>query len=283
MHNKIIYILGVLVIIAIGTFIFNKSALKQSTQTQVETADKNKIYADLNGDGEKEYIMLDMPADDSSSYLQSIKVYDRLDNVIASLSSEITIKVPMSDSLKVHKLNKNDPRESFSLDFIAGPHQSETMFFELYKDMILPICFKVDVTGPYDCLFYSGNVGYLPIVDLNNDGFMELIETTDEYPGDGQLSSEEKAAIDKVFSGTDSAEGMERIAIREKGGRGRKVIWTIYSFNGEYFVPQIGGDYDKYYDLIGDSIKNKMKKSELSKESLDYIEFVRSFWSRRPQ
>lgn len=289
-HRKVFIFIATIALIGyLGFLAINSNVEKKKPETTVVKQDsspifsENKIYADLNGDGEKEYIVIEMPKDNSIAYLKSIKAYDKSNNVIASLPSEITIKVPMSDSAKIYRLNKNEPREYFSFDFIAGPHQSQTMFFGLTKDLLLPVCFIAQPEGPYDCLFYSGNVGYLPVIDLDNDGFLELIESTDEYPGDGQLSSEEEDAIGKAFNEqgvTESAEGAERIAIREKGGRGRKVIWAIYSYNGKYFAPQIGKDYEKYYNLIGDSIKNKMRKSELSKESLDYLELVRKFWTQ---
>ncbi len=66
---------------------------------------------------------------------------------------------------------------------------------------------------------------------------------------------------------------------REKGGRGRAVVWAIYGYDGKSFVEQVDDNYDRYYNLIGDKIDNKMKKSDLSKESLEYNEFVKEFWN----
>lgn len=77
------------------------------------------------------------------------------------------------------------------------------MFFKLYKDLILPVYFKEKVFRSYDCLFYSGNTGYLPLKDLDYDGYVELIETVDEYPGTDELSAEEEKAISQAFDEQD--------------------------------------------------------------------------------
>ena len=157
------------------------------------------------------------------------------------------------------------------------------MFFDLQKDLLLPVCLKEKVTAPYDCLFFTGNVGNLPVMDLDQDGLAEVIETTDEYPSEGKLNQEEQAAITEVSGESEADEftqAMEQIAKREKGGRGRTVVWAIFSYNGKFFKEQSGKDYDRLYNLIGSQIKNKMKKSELSRDSLEYLNLVRNLWNK---
>lgn len=280
--KKVAIIFLVLTVGVLGyVFLVQRENIPSSDMDVLEKYEENKFFVDLDGDGEKEYVVLGMPESEDDNYLKSLVAYSESGEEIARLPSEMGIKVPMSESISTHKLNTNDPREYFSFDFIAGPHQSETMFFELRDGLILPVCHKEEVTGPYDCLFYSGNTGYLPLVDLDKDGFIELIETVDEYPGSGELSNEEESAINKAFDEQDIdefTEGAEIIAKREKGGRGRMVVWAIYSFNGKKFVEQTGNDYDKFYALISDVIGNKMKESELSKNSLEYIQLVKDFW-----
>jgi uncharacterized protein YxeA len=276
--KKIFIGIVVLLVITFGYLLFNRKS------NEPISGEENKIYADLDGNGEKEYVALGMPEDEQENYLTSLVAYSKSGEEIASLPSDMTIKVPMSDSIKTHRLDKNNTTEVFSLEFIAGPHQSETMFFGLREDRILPICFKEIPEGPYDCLFYSGNVGYLPVEDLDGDGFIELIEVVDEYPSEGELSEEEKFAIDKAFEEegvTEFTEGAEKIALREKGGRGRSVVWAIFSYNGKYFVSQSEDNYEKYYLLIGDLVNNKMRKSELSNYSLEYIQLVKEFWGSK--
>ena len=255
------------------------SSLESSSSDEVE-----KLFIDLDGNGEKEYIVL-TPLDRTGAvYLKAMIAYDKSDKDIAVLPSDMPIKIPITDSFKAYKLNKNDPREFFRLDFIAGPHQSETLFFGLSDDLLLPVCHEEEINGPYDCLFYSGNVGYLPIKDLDGDGYLELIEAVDEYPSDGELNTKEENAIDEAFKEQEVdefVEGAEIIARREKGGRGRTVVWSIYSFNGEEFIEQTNNDYEKFYSLIGDFITNKMRKSGLSKGSLEYIQSTKDFWSHK--
>ncbi|MBU1499436.1 hypothetical protein KKE48_01035, partial [Patescibacteria group bacterium] len=124
---------------------------------------------------------------------------------------------------------------------------------------------------------------YLPVMDLDQDGLAEVIETTDEYPSEGKLNQEEQAAITEVAGESETNEftqAMEQIAKREKGGRGRMVVWAIFSYNGKFFKEQSGKDYDRLYNLIGSQIKNKMKKSELSRDSLEYLNLVRKLWNK---
>jgi hypothetical protein len=283
--KKIIFGIAILAIAALGYLAYNQKGRPSTSNTNVsEIAEENKFLIDLDGNGEKEFVIFDMPEDEQDNYLKSIKTYSQSGEELASLPPEIGIKVPMSESIKIHKLNANESREYFSFDFIAGPHQSETMFFELRDELILPVCHKDEVSGPYDCLFYSGNTGYLPLLDLDNDGYLELIETVDEYPISGELSTEEESAITQAFDKQEVdefTEGAEIIARREKGGRGRMVVWAIYSFNGKRFVEQTEENYEKYYELIGNTIENKMRKSKLSKNSLEYIQLVKDFWGHK--
>lgn len=282
--KKIILIIFILITAFLAYLFFSQKGENKLEQKNVlNTSEENKFFIDLDGNGEKEYVVLGIPKNKQDNYLKSLIAYNKSGEEIASLPSEISIKIPTFKSAKIHRLNTKSDEEYFSLDFIAGPHQSETMFFKLDNNLIIPICHKDEVSGPYDCLFYSGNAGYLPLKDLDKDGYLEIIETVDEYPRSGELTPEEENAINQVAEkeGMDKfAEGARIIAKREKGGRGKTVVWAIYSFNGKRFVEQTGDNYEKYYDLIGNLIENKMKKSELSKDSLEYIQFVRNFWRR---
>lgn len=239
-----------------------------------DSADSGKIRMDLNGDGNQEFLVIE-PG--------SMIAYDSAGNIIARKPEEITVPQPMVGSAKIYRLKETDRKEAVSFEFVAGPHQSQVMFFDLQKDQLLPVCLKEKVTGPYDCLFFIGNVGYLPVMDLDQDGLAEVIETTDEYPSEGKLNQEEQAAITKVAGESETDEftqAMEQIAKREKGGRGRMVIWAIFSYNGKFFEEQTGKDYDRLYNLIGSQIENKMKKSELSRDSLEYLNLVRKLWNK---
>ncbi len=191
---------------------------------------------------------------------------------------------PPTLQMRGYKLNTNDPKEYLAVEFVAGPHQSETMLFGLDETRLLPICSVAQPDDPQDCLFYAGNVGGLMVEDIDGNGFMEIVEVVDEYPADGQLNKEEIAAIDTAFGEfdvADSADGMKRIAIREKGGRGRKVAWAIHSYNGAYFEPQVDQAYDKFFELASKHDPDLVRKSDISPDSLEYNEFVKGFWSGR--
>lgn len=246
--------------------------------------ESGKIRIDLNGDANQEFLIID-PGDQTqpNDHIKSMIAYDSVGNVIASKPDEITVPQLMFGSAKIYRLKETDRKEAVSFEFPAGPHQSQVMFFALNKDKILPVCLKEKVTGPFDCLFFIGNVGYLPVMDLDQDGLAEVIETTDEYPSEGKLNQEEQAAITEVAGESETNEftqAMEQIAKREKGGRGRMVVWAIFSYNGKFFKEQSGKDYDRLYNLIGSQIKNKMKKSELSRDSLEYLNLVRKLWNK---
>src|SRR4030042_5115512 len=158
------------------------------------------------------------------------------------------------------------------------------MFFGLFESTnevtrILPVCLVPDVKSAYDCLFWSGQVETIVVDDFDNDGFIEVAEMVDEYQKEGTITSDIEEIINNEFKdlGQDTVNGMIRIAKREKGGRGNRVIWGIHRFNGEYFENQLGSDYEKYYKLITVYLKRFypdyptiMRKSEMSKNSIDY-------------
>lgn len=272
---------------------FNENYPKNTTlQNSGFAIDQKRI--DLDGDGEDEILNLAYTNNEEESFeVKSLIAYDQEGKEIARYPEDlIQIPVPMSDSAKAHKLDKSNNKETVSYDFIAGPHSSHTLFVGLreYKGekILLPTCFVESPENIFDCLFWSGEVGSLVAQDLDNDGFMEMVEIVDEYPKDGSITSDIKVTIDETFkdSGQDVIDDMIRIAKREQGGRGDKVVWGIYRYNGEYFEPQLGSDYEKYYPLVTTYLRqlNKdypeiMKKSEMSKDSLDYNEFIRNFWT----
>jgi len=180
--------------------------------------------------------------------LESIKAYDQSGREIASLPSEMPIKIPFWEPPAIYQLNKNAKKEYFSLDFIAGAHQEETMFFGLIGERILPVCLKEieAVEGPEDCLFYSGRTGSLQVEDLDKDGYVEVVTYGDEYPAGG--------------------------------GRGRAVALAIYRFNGEWFVSQTSKDYDRYFALAVAGKENIIKNSERSETSVKTFEQIKDFW-----
>lgn len=82
-------------------------------------------------------------------------------------------------------------------------------------------------------------------------------------------------------AGRDAVDGMTKIVRREQGGRGNKVVWGVYRFNGNFFEEQTGTNYDKYFALLIKIQSDLMKKNDLSKGSLEYNEFMKKFWTHR--
>lgn len=284
--NKLVFIgiFLVLALIIIVVILYKNSTVKtKPLENNTTQSNKDSIFADLSGNGNKDTIILTQNEDGS---FKSLIAYDSKGSEIGKKPDDITIPLAPSGKPSIYKLDSSG-RETIAYNFIAGTHQQNTLFFGLSRTggNILPACFKEVPSGPYDCLFYSDDPGQLLVKDLDSDGNLEVAEVVDEYPTNGVLNQEEEGAISSAATTegltTDQKNGMLRIAIREKGGRGRNVIWAIYSFNGTYFVAQTGSGYDKYYNLIGDSVKNKMKRADLSADSLSYIEFARNFWQNK--
>lgn len=250
------------------------------------------IKADLNGDGEKELLSLTNSGSDEEP-AGLLTAYDESGKEIAKLFEGNPIPMPFSNSAKIYTLDKDSKKEFVSYEFIAGPHSSRTTFFGMYKlstgqNSIVSICKTKGIKESSDCMFWSGEVGSLLVNDFDKDGKIEVVEMVDEYPKDGVLTKEEEDAIIKVFGSDDkeTLEGVTRIPKREKGGRGNRVVWGIYSFNGEIFEQQLGTNYEKYYKFVKEYLDlnldypTVMKRGELSKSSLEYNEFMKDFWTK---
>ncbi|MBF0206768.1 MAG: hypothetical protein HQK53_07740 [Oligoflexia bacterium] len=254
---------------------------------------KEEKNIDLNGDGQQETVRLTVKYIDENNSEVSLTAYDQDGNEVGRLPDDLPINEPMSGTARVFTPVKNDKKQFISYEYVVGPHSSETMFFGLFdlkdgKQGILPVCLTKDVKGASDCLFWSGEVETLEADDFDKDGVLEVVEMVDEYPKDGALNKEINDAVDKSFKehGKEASDGALRVLKREQGGRGNRVIWGIYKYNDSFFEKQIGKDYDKYYVLVKDYLKNLypkyptiMKKSEMSKSSLEYNEFMRSYWT----
>lgn len=277
----------------------NKNFPKNTSKNNYKNKGFEDTEADLDGDGEKEILRLTFSNPDEEEKFDeevSLVAYDKDGNEIGRLPEEMPINQPLSDSAIVYTPVKKEKNQFVSYEFFVGPHSSETMFFGLFDleaggKGILPVCLTPDVKSAYDCLFWSGEVESLVADDFDGDGYIEVIEMVDEYPKEGETTSEIKDIVKKEFQEENvenEAEGMIKILKREQGGRGNRVIWGIYRYNGEIFEKQLGTSYDTYYKLISSYIRRLypdypviMKKSEISKDSLEYNEFMRNFWTHR--
>ncbi len=291
-HILIIVLLGLLVVAGYLIISRNKPSKIVKTTPPITESKFEDVKADLNGDGNQETLRLSYTNSEREPVVSLIAL-DKNGKEIGKLPTSMPIKVPMPKSGKVHTPVKKDKNQFVSFDFSVGPHSSETMFFGLFQLKtggmgVLPICLTDNVNGASDCLFWSGEVGELAAKDLDNDGNLEVIEIVDEYPKDGQITTDTEKIINDEFKdmGQDAVSGMTRIAKREQGDRGNKVVWGIYKFNGEYFKEQTGKNYDRYYDLVSKHLKATypnyptiMKRNSMSKDSLDYNLSMRQFWT----
>lgn len=269
-----------------------KESGSQNKPVQTDTEIEEK-YVDLNGDGQQDVLRLATNDVGEEKREVSLIAYDKNSKEIGRLPDAFPINEPMSETAKVYTPVKNDKKQFVSYEFIAGPHSSETMFFGLFelKDNtvgILPVCLTLDVKGAQDCLFWSGEVGELVADDFDKDGILEVVEMVDEYPKDGVVNQETEDIVDKTFKdqGQKASDGAMRVLKREQGGRGNRVIWSIYKYNDGVFEKQNSNGYEKYYPLVKNYLINLypkyptiMKKSEMSKSSLEYNEFMRNYWT----
>ncbi len=266
---------------------------KSEIDSSMETSKVEDIRADLNGDGENETLRIfnTDPTDESLSYLSLIAL-DKGGKEMGKLPESMAFPKPVTNSGQIYIPFPDKKLQIVSFDFSVGPHSSETIFF-VYVDegkVVLPICLKEGAQEREDCSFWSGETGELIVRDLDNDGLLEVVETVDEYPKDGKISEELIKATDDAFIdlGKVLANGAKRVARREAGGRGRKVVWRIYKLNNNYFEQQLGSNYDKYFELVSAFLWNQysdsptlMKRNDMSKDSEDYNLFMRNFWTRR--
>jgi len=175
-----------------------------------------------------------------------------------------------------YKLKEFADKDHLAMVVRAGVYQTETMFLELVGSELLPVCKVEKQEEINDCLFYNTR-DFLVVDDLNHDSFMEVIEVVDEYPAAEtiKLDNETQKTIREVFG--EKADEAMMVARHEYQGWGRPVIWGIYSFNGKYFEPLLGEDYDWYFDLMFEVNSNLMKRSEMTKEAIEQTQSTRDF------
>lgn len=290
----VVIIIGILIVV--GYFIISRNKLTQKTDN-IPSPTNSKfedIKADLDGDGNQETLRLSY-TDSEKEPVVSLIALDKNGKEIGKLPTSMPIQVPMPKSGKVYTPVKKDKNQFVSFDFSVGPHSSETMFFGLFELKtggmgVLPVCLTDNVNGASDCLFWSGEVAELAVKDLDNDGNLEVVETVDEYPKSSTITQEEEKAINDTWGDLkkENIDEAKRVAMREKGGRGNKVVWGVYRYNGNFFEEQTGTNYDRYYTLASQYLKTKyptyptiMKKSAMSKDSLEYNLFIRQFWTKK--
>ncbi|MFC1711184.1 hypothetical protein ACFLZ1_01215 [Patescibacteria group bacterium] len=283
-------------VISTTYFIFIKKAddelLTPISEEEDVKVEKGDIFADINGDGVKESIAVEpLPLlNDEDKQAYTLVAYDSNGKETARLAKGIFFPEPLKDSFKVDKLISDLPKETIRFDVPSGPHSSETFFFTQAKDLqiIGPVCKVKEFKSFQDCTFWSGELGQLISADIDEDGILEVIELVDEYPIAEEIDQEVETAVRNEFS----KQGLENIindmleiAKREKGGRGRKVVWNIYRFNQDQIFEELSDqDFNETYSLFLSYWKrlfpNKIliSKSQMSKGSYDFAKLMINTW-----
>ncbi len=277
----------ILLILVIGTgiiFLLNKKSSssngiqKISSQENSLPNNENKALIDFNGDGEKETVIMHESDFTVTPPIFGYVTAHNFKGQEIARSPKWTGSVPHPIRTANHNLNKEEKKEYLRMEFTAGPHQFESMFFTLKNNELAPICKKQQPQNIADCLFYITQDSLI-VADIDGDGFSEVCEIASVYPSLEELNDEEEKATDETFG--EEAEGAKEIA---RNGQGQRVavIWGIYSFNGKYFEPQAGKAYDRLFELLTeDGSFSPMKKSEMSQSEIEYTERTRNFWTHR--
>lgn len=281
MGKKLPTIIGVVIAAALAilaVLYFNGFFEEKDTEETSLVGKTGEYYVDSNGNGEKETVVF--ITNEETGGLAKITVVDTKGSELASTPEGIGFPPPLLESYQTYKFAEKSDVEFFSVDFIEGPHQFRTMFFGILDEQIYPICKTSETKEVFDCLFYKAGSGYLEVKDIDGDAFVEVVEYVDEYPEKGELTNEELQAVEEGF-GDKSEEtkvAIVEITQREKGGRGRKVVWRIYSFDGQTLIPQEGDDFfNMYFELLTEDAE-LISKEDLSEELLEYQEMVQKFW-----
>ncbi|GDX61963.1 hypothetical protein LBMAG33_2730 [Candidatus Levyibacteriota bacterium] len=279
-------------------FIKNNSSNNLNNDDLKKNNKLQEIKVDLDGNGDQEIIRVASVKKDNIidkekdlSFVTLIAL-DKNEKELGRLPKYMLLPEPILNSGKVYLLSSKIKIKIVSFDFSAGPNYSETMFFALsIQDKlknIIPICFVDKVKGPENCLFWSGEKEDFIVKDLDNDGNLDIVEIINEFPGSSEITEEEEKVINGRFANIDKdrLNGIKRILMREKIGKGNKIVWKIYTFNDKFFEEQIDDNYNKYYGLVIEYFKKKnskypkiMKKNEMSDDSLEYNLFMRKFWT----
>ncbi|MDD4110556.1 MAG: hypothetical protein PHS54_03270 [Clostridia bacterium] len=275
-----------------GLFFYNKKSTKldftiNKKMELEEKLYKDRVALDMNGDGIYEMLVNPLMADDYIESTESAKQYLTLYNSEAkkiATTPDWFGSAPNSSHLDFVTppigIELNDLAQ---IDVSIGPHQTETMFLKLEGDLLLPVCKVEKPNSIDDCLFYNSS-GELEtkggMLGGFNDGKLGIIEFVDEYPSvAGKLDNKTKDMISNTFK--DDSRSAIKIAEMEKNDKGLRVVWNIYVYNGKYFEAQTGENYDKYFGMIDGADSSLLKKTEMTKESVEYTEFAKDFWSGR--
>lgn len=201
----------------------SKQETEQAKQVEnsEEKSEQEEIFLDMNGDGEPEKVIVS-PAEKPEDGYGYIAAYNSKGEEIGRTPEWIG-SPPGAIDIVAQKLETSNPKEFLRIDMIAGPHQFETIFWELWDGKIIPVAKTKQPSNIEDYLFYITQDSLI-VLDIDGDGFSEVCEIASVYLSSEELNDEEKKAIDEVFE--EGAEDAKEIAGNEQGQR-VAVIWDL--------------------------------------------------------
>ncbi len=280
----------------------NKPEIPNSPQTKQVATDKlqdESISVDFDGDGKSETVNVKEVEKNRVNMI----AYNSEGEKIAELWDGMVLYP--TTLYKVINLNTKSPKQYLQWNMATGPHQIETVFLTIVKDMIHPIySFDFEKKTMYSP-FYTSRGGIV-VEDANYDGLREVIENVDEYPvnaprlDDPKIEDMIRQEFSKSGLSEEAIQGNIKIVTRENygKGRGRKVIMAIHSFvdaSTPFFrrlpadeYEKIAGplvaasiDVEKGPDDTADNWEDErfLRYGELEQDSQDFNAFVRDFWT----
>ncbi len=284
----------ILIVLVSGLMWFYKNqtiqnAITANTDFSGEPNAKTEtLEGDLLGNGTKQKI--DITVGERKA---KIEIFEN-EKIVAANVFDYGLVKPTSQYSFI-KIDQNKPREYLRWDQFVGPHQVETIILTTANGVVRPV-----LTADYE-----NNAWYVPfwssrdntwIGDINGDGIAEVIEYVDEFPIDSpRLIDPEIEKITRNEFPDDKEDDMWKIVSRENSGkgRGRKVIWNVYKVLSDeplLFQKTNKSDFEKLtsdilkaMSIVNQQVEGSQEiitKYALAKESIDFNNFVRDFWTQ---
>lgn len=193
------------------------------------------------------------------------------------------------------KVNESQSREYIRWDQFSGPHQIETLILTTGSGIVRPVLVADYENEQWYAPFWSIRDNTY-IGDIDGDGISEVVEYVDEYPPDApRLVDVELEKIARDEFPDEKEDDMWKIVSRENygDGRGRKVIWNVYTIRSDdplIFQKANKEDYEiltqdvfKAMKMVNEQVEGSQEvisRYDLSLDSIEFNDFVRDFWTQ---
>lgn len=255
---------GVALTLGAGAYFYSQEKILADTALNtlppVFAVDRQSYPLDYDGDGNnevavsfaKDYMFEERLKD--INFPGYIAVYAADGREIARTADDLELMTGMVTVKGGKQLESSNKKEYLWLQQIAGAHHFNDIFLQVLGDQLIPICKAAEPQQFGDCFFFNTSFDEILTEDLDSDGFYEVTEIVDEYP--------------------------------PTGGRGKPVLSAIYTFNGSYFEPRVGEDYDRLLNLLVKKYKSELDmdieilhRDKWTQESKSNFNQNKDFWS----